>query len=139
MAGYLKAALLSAGLSTGLFTMLLATASPAWSDTAPDVIAGERVYIQCTGCHAPGYHRTGPRHCGLLGRQAGSVADFAFTEAMKNSRIIWSATTLDRFLQAPLQIVPGTTMAFAGVASIEERKQLIAWLATLTPENPLCR
>jgi cytochrome c len=118
---------------------LASYADVAISDTDMDVSAGERIYIQCTGCHAPEYHRTGPRHCDLLGRKAGSVADFAFTDAMKNSNLVWNPETLNRFLQAPLTVVPGTSMGFAGIASELERRQLIAFLSTLTTENPRCR
>jgi cytochrome c len=118
---------------------LASYAQLANSDTATDVSAGERIYIQCTGCHAPEFHRTGPRHCGLLGRKAGSVEDFAFTAAMKNSNLVWNSATLSRFLQAPLTVVPGTSMGFAGIAAEVERRQLIAFLATLTTENPRCR
>lgn len=115
------------------------SASLAGTTSEADIRAGERSYVQCTGCHAPAYHRTGPRHCGLLGRKAGSTAGFEFTAAMKNSDIVWNEVTLDAFLQSPLTFVPGTSMAFAGVASDAERRQLIAFLATLTSENPSCR
>ena len=110
-----------------------------YSDTDTDVAAGKRVYTQCTACHAPGYHRTGPKHCGLLGRRAGSIAEFEFTPAMRDSGILWTKETLYQFLLAPLEMVPGTSMGFAGVSIKEERIQLIAFLATLTEDNPLCR
>ena len=111
----------------------------AYSDSDMDVSAGKRIYTRCTGCHAPGYHRTGPKHCGLMGRRAGSVSEFEFTPAMKNSEITWTKETLDQFLRAPLDMMPGTNMGFAGIPSAGERQQLIAFLATLTYENPLCR
>jgi len=111
----------------------------AYSDTDMDVTAGERIYTQCTGCHAPAYHRTGPLHCGLLGRRAGSVAGFEFTPEMKDSGIIWTKETLNHFLMAPLEMIPGTSMGFAGITSFRDRMQLIAYLGTLTEDNPLCR
>ncbi|MGV3590505.1 MAG: c-type cytochrome [Gammaproteobacteria bacterium] len=114
-------------------------ASLAGTAGEADIRAGEQRYVQCTGCHAPAYHRTGPMHCGLLGRKAGSTAGFEFTAAMKKSGLVWNAKTLDAFLRSPLTVVPGTSMAFAGVASEAERRQLIAFLATLTSENPVCR
>lgn len=124
---------------------LLGLAWPGFADTDADtdnsaaVRAGESLYVQCTGCHAPDYNRTGPRHCGLLGRAAGSLENFVFTPAMRSSGIIWTAESLDDFLQAPLRKVPGTSMAFAGLSLAEERQQVIAYLATLTPDNPVCR
>ncbi len=104
-----------------------------------DVTAGQQIYTQCTGCHTPVYHRTGPRHCDILGRRAGSEVDFEFTQAMKDSNIIWTKKTLDTFLKAPLIMIPGTSMGFAGIASSRERTQLITFLATLTDKNTLCR
>lgn len=109
------------------------------SDADRDVAAGKLIYTQCSGCHAPGYHRTGPKHCGLLGRRAGSVSGFEFTSDMNAAGIIWTDETLNRFLKAPLDMIPGTSMGFAGIPSNRERAQLIAFLATLTEKNALCR
>jgi len=117
----------------------LGSQNPAYSDSDMDVIAGERVYTRCTGCHSPEYHRAGPSHCGLLGRNAGSIAGYEFTPAMKNSGIIWTTDTLNQFLKAPLDMIPGTSMGFFGIPSNKERIQLIAFLATLNEKSPLCR
>ncbi len=113
--------------------LLLAVAAivPAAAKTAahtPDVKAGEAVYSRCLACHALGYDRTGPRHCGLLGRRAGSVQGFAYSDAMKHSNIVWNAQTLDRFLANPTKAIPGTTMGYAGIPSANERADLIAYL-----------
>lgn len=90
--------------------------------------AGEAVYSRCLACHALAYDRTGPRHCGLFGRRAGSVKGFAYSEAMTRSKIIWNEKTLDRFLENPLTAVPGTAMGYAGVTDRKERADLIAYL-----------
>ena len=117
------ARLLAVALST-----LAAGVAPA-AGAAGDAKAGEAVYARCLACHALAYDRTGPRHCGVIGRRAGSVAGFAYSEAMKRSTIVWSATTLDRFLRDPLTAVPGTSMGYAGVDDRRERADLIAYLA----------
>ncbi len=93
-----------------------------------DPAAGKAVYDRCLACHALAYDRTGPRHCGLFGRRAGSVKDFAYSDAMKRSGIVWNERTLDRFLANPLAAVPGTAMGYAGVTDRKERTDLIAWL-----------
>lgn len=77
-------------------------------------------------------------HCGILGRAAGSVEGFEYSRAMRDADITWTAEALDRFLQSPFAMVPGTTMGFAGLADATERKQLVAWLATLTAASPHC-
>ena len=78
----------------------------ASAHAAPDAARGEQVYARCLACHALAYDRVGPRHCGLFGRLAGSVPEFGYSPAMKNSRIVWNAKTLDRFLTQPLKMVP---------------------------------
>jgi cytochrome c len=104
-----------------------------------DAARGEQLYARCLACHALGYDRVGPRHCGLLGRRAGSVPGFDYSAAMKNSGIVWTARALDRFLAAPLEVVPGTTMTYAGVADPKERADLIAYLRKATAKSKECQ
>ena len=108
-----------------LATLIASTPAGA----AGDAKAGEAIYSRCLACHALEVDRTGPRHCGLVGRRAGSVKDFAYSDAMKRSRIVWSAATLDRFLANPVAVVPGTSMGYAGVTDASERADLVAYLA----------
>ena len=103
---------------------------------APDAVRGEQVYARCQACHALAYDRVGPRHCGVIGRAAGSVAGFDYSPAMKNSHIVWNERSLDRFLANPLKMVPGTSMTYDGVPKAGDRADLIAYLksAALSPE-----
>lgn len=120
---------------------LAAGAAPAASDDAVprgDAKAGQEVYFRCIACHALAYDRTGPRHCGLIGRRAGSVKGFGYSKAMERSRIVWSAETLDRFLADPLTAVPGTSMGYPGVTDRKERADLIAYLERVN-ESSECR
>ena len=107
--------------------VILSAALPA-SGTAADVARGERLYERCAACHSLGRDRTGPRHCGLFGRKAGTLPGFEYSEAMRGSGIVWNAATLDRFLTAPLEAVPGTSMGYAGIPDAGERRDLIAFL-----------
>jgi len=93
-----------------------------------EIKAGEAIYTRCLACHALSYDRTGPRHCGLFGRRAGSVPGFAYSDAMKNSNITWNRKTLDLFLANPTKAIPGTSMGYAGVTDGKERAALIAYL-----------
>jgi cytochrome c len=95
-----------------------------------DVRKGEEIYSRCAGCHSLNFDRVGPRHCGLIGRKAGGVEGFEYSEAMKRSGIVWNAKTLDRFLANPTEVVPGTTMTYSGVDDPRERADLIAYLRT---------
>jgi cytochrome c len=98
------------------------------AEAAGDAKRGEQLYARCAACHALAYDRVGPRHCGVMGRRAGSVEGFDYSAAMKSSGIVWNAKTLDRFLAAPMQRVPGTTMTYAGVTDAKERADLVAYL-----------
>ncbi|HEY9572850.1 MAG TPA: cytochrome c family protein [Pusillimonas sp.] len=117
-----------AGLTCGLSLWAAGAAPAAWAVSPGDAIRGEAVYSRCLACHALAYDRTGPRHCGLFGRQAGTVPGFAYSEAMRDSKIVWDEKTLNLFLQNPMKAVPGTSMGYAGIADPQERADLIAYL-----------
>jgi cytochrome c len=103
-----------------------------------DPRSGQEIYSRCLACHTLDYDRTGPRHCGLFGRRAGSVPGFPYSEAMKRSEIVWNEHTLDRFLADPLKTIPGTTMGYAGIPDSKERADLIAYLKYVN-ESVQCR
>lgn len=105
---------------------------------AADVQAGQALYGKCIACHSPDRNRTGPLHCGVVGRTAGTVKGYSYSDAMRSAGVRWDVQTLDRFLAAPLDMIPGTSMGFAGVSNQTERRQLIAWLAALTPSSTHC-
>ena len=106
--------------------LALSIAAPVGA--APDAVRGAQLYARCQACHALAYDRVGPHHCGLFGRVAGSVPNYAYSPAMKNSKIVWDDKTLDRFLTQPLKAVPGSTMTYDGVPDASERADLIAYL-----------
>lgn len=124
------------GALTAALALALLCAAPARA--APDALRGEQVYARCQACHALSYDRVGPRHCGLFGRLAGSQPGFGYSPAMRQSRIVWDAKTLDRFLRKPLAMVPGSSMTYDGVADAQERADLIAYLLQAN-RSPVCR
>ena len=101
---------------------------------------GEEVYARCAACHAIEQHRTGPAHCGLFGRKAGTAAGFdRYSPALRASGIVWNGTTLSRFLASPMAVVPGTTMTYLGVADAKDREALVAWLEQATRPGLACK
>jgi len=126
---------LAAALAFALAGGAALAAPPA---SVGDPKAGQAVYERCLACHALEYDRTGPRHCGLFGRRAGSVPGFAYSDAMKRSRIVWDEKTLNMFMANPLKTVPGTSMGYAGIPDKAERKALIAYLKQ-AGRSPACR
>jgi len=123
-------AVLTASIAAGTLT-----AAPL---TSGDVTRGRDLYESCAGCHSLQHDRTGPRHCGIVGRRAAALSGFPYSPAMQSSGIIWTRAALDRFLAAPTTVVPGTTMTYAGIAQPRDRQDLIAWLAWAGSNADLC-
>ena len=89
---------------------------------------GAEIYeTKCGACHSLDANRIGPKHRNLFGRKAGSIADFHYTNALKQSGIVWNAQTLDRWLQNPVAMVPGTAMGIR-LTSAQDRADVIAYL-----------
>lgn len=116
------------GLCAGWLAACLALgfAPPAGADTA----AGERLFrSQCSGCHSvePEQNRAGPTLHGLFARRSGTLADFDYSNAMRDAAIDWSPETLDAFLADPHAVVPGSKMVLWGLPP-EQRREIIAYL-----------
>jgi cytochrome c len=99
---------------------------------------GEALYERCQACHSLERNRTGPKHCGLIGRRAGSLPGIEYSPAMRGWGIVWTRENLDRFLADPPGTLPGTTMGYAGIEDAGERADLIAYLAA-AGKSELCR
>ena len=84
---------------------------------------------KCTGCHSIESNRVGPAHRGVFGRKAGLAPGFAYSPGLKNSKIIWNATTLDRWLINPQATIPGARMGFR-LGDAAQRADIIAFLKT---------
>ena len=98
---------------------------------AQDLAAGEQSFRKCSPCHAVGEdakNKVGPVLNGLDGRKSGTVADYSYSDANKNSGIVWSADTFKDYIQNPMAKVPGTKMAFAGIKNDKEIGDLWAYL-----------
>lgn len=95
-----------------------------------DAKAGKVVFIQCQACHSikEGENRVGPSLYNKVGATAGQVAGFKYSDANKNSGIVWTEDKLFEYLKNPRAVVPGTTMAFAGIPDPQKRADLIAFL-----------
>jgi len=117
-----------------------AQTTPAKAPDGATLQRGEQIYARCAACHAVEANRTGPQHCGLFGRRAGTAPGFdTYSKAMRDSNIVWSEHSLDLFLEAPTRAVPGTAMGYAGVKDPRERADLIAWLREATLPGVRCR
>ncbi len=111
-----------------------ADAGPAFAEVfaAADPAAGEKVFKKCASCHAvDGANKTGPHLNGVVGRARGSVEGFAYSDGMASDHNPWTPEALDLFLTNPKADVAGTKMTFAGLPKVQDRANVIAYLATL--------
>jgi len=96
-----------------------------------DAAKGKVDFITCQTCHDPKVNKIGPHLDGVVGRKAGSVADFTYSAANKGSGITWTPEKLFQYLEAPQRVVPGTKMTFAGFSDPQKRADVIEYLKTL--------
>ena len=93
-----------------------------------DTIIGRSLFEKrCTGCHALDHEKTGPRLAGVVGRRAGTVPGFPYSDAVKNSAVVWNESILDKWLTDPETVIPETDMAFR-LDNPVERAAIIAFL-----------
>jgi cytochrome c len=95
-----------------------------------DPVHGKALYQGCQACHSIDENDLGPRHRGVVGRRAASVADYSYSAALKNSHLTWDELTLDRWLTNPSALVPGTKMFFR-LDDAQARANVIAYLKQL--------
>lgn len=108
---------------------------------AADREAGRQLFARdCVACHSIACDRSGPRLGGLLGRPAGSVAEYgAYSDAIENADVVWTEETLDAFLADPAGLIPNNGMIVVGaVEDAEERANLIAFLKAPDEGLDLC-
>jgi len=99
--------------------------------SAQDPAEGEKVFATCKACHQIGEgakNAIGPELNGVVGRKAGSVAGYSYSDANKSSGITWDESNLTAYLKDPKVKVPGTKMIFAGIKDAKKVQDLIAFL-----------
>lgn len=101
-----------------------------------DPARGGKLFLQCRACHTVGAAErsgVGPNLNGVVGAKAATRAGYTFSPALTKSGIVWTSAQLDAFLKRPSALVPGTKMAFPGIAAPQNRADVIAYLVTLKP------
>ncbi len=108
--------------------LLAGVSSTALADG--DAAAGKKVFNKCKVCHslAEGENKIGPSLAGVVGRAAGTVEGFKYSDAMKESGLTWDEATLDQYLADPKGFVPGNKMAFVGLKKEDDRENVIAYI-----------
>ena len=110
--------------------------TPATSAAAGDPEAGEKVFRKCATCHefkAP-KNKVGPHLVGIIGRPAGTVEGFKYSDAMKNSDVVWNEETISAYVKQPKAYIPDNRMGFPGLKKDEDVANLIAYLKQATAQ-----
>ncbi len=106
-------------------------AEPAKQRPIVKLTEGEKAFLLCTACHSLKQgepHKVGPNLYNIFGRKAASLTDFTYSEALKNSGIVWDEDHIRKWLEKPTEYVPGTTMAFIGLQDKAKQDALIEYL-----------
>ena len=102
----------------------------------PSAERGAELWAKCKSCHTvekDGRHVVGPNLHGVFGRRAGALANYSYSAAMKSATLVWTDETMDLYLAATVDFLPGTKM-YGGLAIRQDRLDLIAWLKAVTRE-----
>lgn len=93
---------------------------------------GEGLWRACRACHAlePGEHGTGPALHGVVNREVAFYDDFNYSGALVEVADVWTPENISAFIENPSGWAPGTAMGYNGMRDVEDRANLIAYLAT---------
>jgi len=122
----------------GIGAMLALVAIPAVAAAEGDVALGQKVFLKCKACHQIGENAknaVGPELNGLFGRHSGAVEGYKYTDANKNSGIVWDETVFREYIHNPKAKVPGTKMAFPGLKNDADIDNLIAYIKQFGPDG----
>src|SRR6478672_13493549 len=110
---------------------IVALACSAGAAVAGDIAAGEKTFKKCIPCHTIGEtakNSIGPIQNGLKGRKSGTMPGYNYSDANKNSGIVWNEATFKEYIKDPKAKIPGTKMVFAGIKNDQEINDLWAYL-----------
>ena len=115
---------------------VLTVAAPAQAEDLlpPSAERGAELWAKCRSCHTVekgGRNIVGPNLHGVIGRRAGSLPNYNYSPAMKKANLVWNDETLDQYLAATVDYIPGSKM-YGGLAIKQDRLDLIAWLKEAT-------
>src|SRR5450756_344777 len=121
-----------------ILTAAVVLAAMAQAAQAQDVAAGEQSFKKCLPCHAIGEgakNKVGPELNGIDGRHSGTAADYAYSDANKNSGITWGEAVFKEYIKDPRAKIAGTKMIFPGLKNEKEADDLWAYLKQFGPDG----
>jgi cytochrome c len=114
-----------------LSIVLAALVAPTAAGAGGPSARGKILFLRCASCHdaTPGASaKIGPDLYGVVGRKAASLPGFSYSAALKSQDFVWDPEHLDRWIENPNAVAPGTIMAFAGIADAADRRAIIEYL-----------
>ena len=124
-------------IADGQAQLTLATLAVPYNSA--DLANGRVKFASCRACHTlteGGARLTGPNLWGLYGRQVGSKEGFTYSKAVQDADFVWDTANLERWLDNPKQFLPGNKMIFTGIHDADDRRDVIAYIATQTQAPP---
>jgi cytochrome c len=114
-----------------LYAALALIAASTTASFAQNIELGANVFKQCAVCHSIGEgakNKVGPALNGLEGRHSGSVSGYTYSDANKNSGIVWNEMTFKDYIKDPRAKIPGTKMIFPGIKNEQQASDLWAYI-----------
>ncbi len=110
----------------------------AGSASAQDAAAGEKVFNKCRACHQIGENAkngVGPQLNGLIGRKSGTIEGYNYSDANKNSGLLWDEATFREYIKDPKAKIPGTKMSYAGLKQESEIDSIVVYLKSFDKDG----
>ena len=118
--------------ATAFFLFVIGVLGQSRGAPGTDAAAGKDVFAKrCSGCHSTDSNKEGPRLRGIVGRKAGSVPGFPYSDGLRNYGIIWNEELLVKWLENTQAVVKDNDMEFR-VSNADERSAVVAYLKSLT-------
>ncbi|MEP7209914.1 MAG: cytochrome C [Alphaproteobacteria bacterium] len=108
-------------------------AAPSAAAMPAAVVERPPAFAICGACHGttadapPGL---GPNLHGVVGRKAGSLPDYDYSDAMKASGKVWTVESLQAFVTDPGKAIPGNKMDYDG-ADAASAKLIAEYMVSL--------
>jgi cytochrome c len=110
--------------------------APVAAEVEADQGRGAELFRACVACHTvtpDGGHRAGPTLHGLFGRRAGTQPGYPYSEALRDSPVVWSEATVGRLFEiGPDEFVPGSKMPLQRMPDDDDRAELVDYLEEVT-------
>src|SRR5262249_16918304 len=117
---------------------IVALASSAGGAVAGDIAAGEKTFKKCMPCHSIGetaQNGIGPTQNSPKGRKSAPMPGYSYSDANKNSGIVWDEATFKEYIKDPKAKIPGTKMVFPGIKDEKDAEDLWSFLEQFGPDG----